>query len=109
MRFVARIRPLLALLLCFGSVLTAAPAGAESPQSSIERDAPNVPAPESQSGPEAPRVGDDSAESEPELDARRRPCELNLGPASVALAKTFQLESLRLRKEDRRSCRPPNC
>src|SRR5262245_60144277 len=109
MRIVARIRPVFALLLCFGSVLLAVPVSAASPQRSVEQVAPSAPEPESQ-GAKAPCISDEGAESEtePEMDARRRLCALQLGPGSVALGKTFALESVRLRQEDRRRCRPPN-
>ena len=107
MRIVARIRPLLALLLCFGSLLLAVPAGAATPEG-VQQAAPSSPMPESETGTEAPCLSDDGSEGEPDADARRRLCELNLGPAAVRLGERFDLEALRLRKEDRRSCRPPN-
>lgn len=109
MRFVARIRPLFALLLlCFGNVLLAVPASAANPECSARQAEPSMPAPESHGDSQEPSVSDESAESASDVDARRRGDELNLRPASVALDKTFELESLRLRKEDRRRCRPPN-
>lgn len=108
MRFVARIRPLLSLLLCFSSALLAVPASAANVECSAQQAAPSMPAPDTQGDCQAPCIGEDGAENAPDVDARWRLYELSLGPASVALAKPFELESLRLRKEDRRRCRPPN-
>src|SRR5262245_42262527 len=107
MQFLARIRPLLSLLLCFGSLLLSAPASAAPAPCAVQQDESNSPASESQSGA-APCISDDGAEGAFEVDARRRLCELHVGPDCVTLGKAFEQQSLRLRKEDRRRCRPPN-